>query len=355
MGHSFSRTSITGTALLAGLGVIIAVSTVGGHQRVAPGPTRTAPPATLRETGLYADWATKQVAPANRTFTPQYPLWTDGARKQRWIYLPPGSSIDASDPDAWLFPVGTKLWKEFAFGPRTETRYMEHAADGWRYATYVWSAGDHDASLAPARGMRTTAVVAPGVHHAIPSDGDCRACHGNGPTPVLGFSALQLATDRDPNAPHAESPALGSLALPELIASGTLRGLPFFAYAPRILARTPDERAALGYLHANCGGCHRADGALASLGMVLAHSLGDPGAALTTTVARASTFTTATAHARIVPGVPAESVLVARLGSRMPATQMPPLGTQLVDDVAVELVTRWIAQLDPHLTEGALR
>ena len=70
---------------------------------------------------------------------------------------------------------------------------------------------------------------------------------------------------------------------------------------------------------------------------------------------RASQFTTATAHVRIVPGAPAQSVLVARIGSRVPATQMPPLGSQLVDDVAVELVTRWIAQLAPTPSEGAIR
>ena len=50
-------------------------------------------------------------------------------RKRRWISLPPGSAIDASDPDAWAFPVGTRLWKEFSFGgQRVETRYMERQA-----------------------------------------------------------------------------------------------------------------------------------------------------------------------------------------------------------------------------------
>jgi len=33
---------------------------------------------------------------------------------------------------------------------------------------------------------------------------DCRACHEGRTTPVLGFSALQLSPDRDPNAPHAQ-------------------------------------------------------------------------------------------------------------------------------------------------------
>jgi hypothetical protein len=104
----------------------------------------TAPPTTpqtLQETGLYADFAELRVDPGHLAFAPQYPLWTDGATKRRWISLPPGTAIDASDPDAWVFPAGTRLWKEFSFaGARVETRYLERKADGqWLYAAYVWS------------------------------------------------------------------------------------------------------------------------------------------------------------------------------------------------------------------------
>ena len=41
-------------------------------------------------------------------------LWADYATKQRWILLPPGTKIDATDPNEWVFPVGTKVWKEFS-------------------------------------------------------------------------------------------------------------------------------------------------------------------------------------------------------------------------------------------------
>ena len=40
-------------------------------------------------------------------------LWSDGAKKQRWIQLPPGEKIDVADLDNWQFPKGTKLWKQF--------------------------------------------------------------------------------------------------------------------------------------------------------------------------------------------------------------------------------------------------
>ena len=35
-----------------------------------------------------------------------------------------------------------------------------------------------------------------------------------------------------------------------------------------------------------------------------------------------------------------------RAGSRYPALQMPPLGTELVDDEALALLRRWIAEAD---------
>src|SRR5690349_1711795 len=67
----------------------------------------------LSQTGLYADIATKTIAADVLAFEPSYVLWSDGATKTRWVRLPPGTSIDTTDPDHWVLPVGTQLWKEF--------------------------------------------------------------------------------------------------------------------------------------------------------------------------------------------------------------------------------------------------
>src|SRR5688572_2950282 len=165
----------------------------------------------------------------NLAFSPQYPLWSDGATKRRWIYLPPGTSIDASRPDAWEFPRGTKLWKEFSHGTAVETRYLSRGLDGiWRFGSYVWNS-DGDATLAPAGGLRDlpaprSTPLSPGARYAIPAEADCRACHDGAPVPVLGFSALQLSPDRDPLAPHADEPAAREelTTLDTLIARGLL-------------------------------------------------------------------------------------------------------------------------------------
>jgi mono/diheme cytochrome c family protein len=311
-------------------------------------------PATLRDTGLYSDWSAKTVDRRNLPFTPQYPLWSDGAAKARWIQIPAGRFIDASDADSWEFPVGTKLWKEFRIGGRrVETRYIESTPEGWQFAVYLWSDDESEAPLAPERGTRVRAEVAPGVRHVIPSRYDCRACHEGRPVPVLGFTALQLSPDRDPNAPHAERKGRDHVDLRDLVDRGLVRGLaPYLLHnPPRIPARTATERAALGYLYGNCAMCHNGRGSLASLGFSLdspaARRTGDADALLTA-VSRASHFTVPGAAGgrseRVRPGAPEASAVAVRMGSRRAALQMPPLGTQLVDEEAMRLVGRWIAE-----------
>ena len=87
-------------------------------------------PEHLRDTGLYARGRGEQIAADVLPFSPQYPLWSDGAEKRRWIRLPPGTRIDAHDADRWVFPVGTRLWKEFSLGRRLETRMLERTRSG---------------------------------------------------------------------------------------------------------------------------------------------------------------------------------------------------------------------------------
>lgn len=334
--------------LLAGCGALLSVAVAAqeiGHAE---------PPPTLAATGLYSDFAARTIVPSNLFFAPQYPLWTDGAQKRRWISLPPGGVIDATDPDAWVFPVGTRFWKEFAFGGRpVETRFMELRPDGeWLFAAYEWSADGQAATLAPVRGRGNAYPLGDGRSHAIPSVTDCGVCHKSRATEVLGFSALQLSPDRDPGALHAGATPSAGVDLAYLIDHHLITGLPAFFrdHPPRIKARSPTERAALGYLHGNCGYCHNPTGKLSDLDLVLSQSVSSPGqAALASTLGQPfhdpPPGLPPGAGLRIVPGQPDHSGLLARVSSRRPALQMPPLGTQLVDDEAVALLRRWIGEL----------
>ena len=321
----------------------LALAACGSGRPTAPASA----PEHLSETGLYVDATSGRLAPGVRAFAPQYPLWSDGATKRRWVLLPEGATIDASDPEAWEFPIGTKFWKEFSFGRRVETRYMERVADGsWLYATYLWPADGVEAVRAPADGVRAFATTEFGTPHDVPGVQDCRACHEGHPARVLGFSALQLSDERDPLAPHAEALPENALTLAELLQRGLLAGVPaeLRSAARPIEAASPRERAALGYLHANCGGCHNARGPLAGLGLELEYRRDTLAPALRSALGVPSAYQPEAGRAaqRIVAGDPAASVLTHRMGSRFGPTQMPPLGTHVLDSDALALVQAWI-------------
>jgi hypothetical protein len=312
-------------------------------------------PSKLSETGLYL--ADGSIDPRNRPFVPQYPLWSDGAAKSRWIRLPDAAKIDVSDIDVWRFPTGTTIWKEFAWdGRKVETRVMRFVGEGeWIFATYLWNDDQKDALRAPAEGIPAIAEVAPGKRHSIPSLTDCNACHKSSPTAVLGFNALQLSDDRDPLAPNAEPLRAGAVTLQSLAEEDRLAPPrpDLLARPPRIREKDPVARAALGYISANCGGCHNPHGPLARLGFSLLHDVdGDPSSpepARATAVGATGRYIVpgipADSSRLVFPGAPEKSALFHRMKSRRPASQMPPLGTVVADQQAVELVRQWIESL----------
>ncbi len=201
-------------------------------------------PHDLRCTGLYADWGSKTVSAAiNRPYTPGLTFWSDGASKTRWLYLPPGTKIDTSDMDEWVFPVGTKAWKEFSLGGKPiETRLLWKRGDAdWVRTTYRWS---DDQSRATRLDDGELAVN--GTTYQIPSQGECDQCHQGRKDRLLGIEAIALGV------------AGGSgITLESLAAEGVLTTKP-----ARTSLTLPDDGsgkapAALGWLHINCGvTCH---------------------------------------------------------------------------------------------------
>jgi mono/diheme cytochrome c family protein/cytochrome c553 len=313
-------------------------------------PSAPAPlPERLSETGLYAGGGTARIDPRNLAYTPQYPLWSDGAAKRRWLRLPEGQHIDASDPEHLRFPAGTRFYKEFSLGAHVETRLLELTTSGARYASYVWNADQSDALLAPERGLRAVRTLDGGEAYDVPSRADCAACHsGRGQNSVLGFTPLQLSAERDPLAPHAEQPAPDSLDLPALVQRGVLVGLPEYLLAlpPRIAASSATERAALGYLYGNCAHCHSAEGPLRTLEL----DLEPPQAPSEVWRVRASLLRESRYRPpgveteRAVAGHPEAGTFAFRIRSTESAARMPPLGSRVVDRDAVELIQRWIQQ-----------
>ena len=308
-------------------------------------------PYRLTETGLFAaDGET--IARGVRLFLPQYPLWSDGMTKRRWVSLPRGTTIDATLDVAWDFPVGTKFWKEFSLnGRKVETRFLWKSSPvRWQMASYFWNADGTEAVLAPPEGIPGFVEIAPGRRHSIPSRTDCTACHGTTRSGPLGFNVLQLSTDRDPNAIHGEPLGSGMLTLANLVDQGILAPAASHPIAnpPRIRTANPVTRSVLGYLVANCVMCHNgsADGTPLGPSLTMRELLDDGDAAARNLIDRPSAWQVpgvAEAQSVVVhAGAPDLSALFVRMRSRSPSSQMPPLGTVIRDQQALDAITGWI-------------
>ncbi|MDB4953430.1 MAG: hypothetical protein JWO36_999 [Myxococcales bacterium] len=300
-------------------------------------------PATLFDTGLCVDRACTQINAGIYPYTPQFGLWADGATKRRWIYLPPGTKIDTTDMDHWVFPQGTKLWKEFTRdSTRVETRLVYHFGPGntladWFYGAYQWNATNDDTTLANAAGVQN----ANGTPHDIPPKSACRTCHENlQPSRVLGFAAIQLD----------KSAATGEVALADAITNGWLTTNPTGASPHFPVPGTVAEKAALGYLHANCGHCHNPNskvfmdiGITMQLRMTIA-TLGS--AAMTppyTTAVNVNAMRMIGTDTKIIaPHDATHSVMIDRFESMVPGDHMPALGSEVMDPTGQTVLRTWI-------------
>ncbi len=314
-------------------------------------------PDTLAETGLFlggeggaggapfgAGSDPLELAPYVQSFEPKYPLWSDGAVKDRYIYIPRCSTIDTTDMDHWHFPVGTRLWKHFTVGSNTtaqrvETRMLHRHGPGeadWLYAAYQWDASAPDD---PSMAILVPAGVtnANGTMHDIPGQGQCTNCHDKLSEKVLGFGAFQLS--------HA-----GQGLTIELISH--LGWLTTPAPEGFEVPGTPVQQAALGYLHGNCGGCHNSNGQLPPGDpMLLRLLVGKNDYAQTDTVL--TTVGVSTVHGnvalngkpRIDPMMPANSTILLRMQDRA-TFPMPPIASKVPDtDGGVAAVTAWVSSI----------
>jgi hypothetical protein len=280
----------------------------------------------LSSTGLYEDIPQDVLAPGVLPFSPRFPLWSDGAHKRRWVWLP--EPIDTSEPDFWRFPVGTRFWKEFVRdGVRVETRLLAkvgEADEDWVAVAYQWNEAGDDAVQVP-----DGVIDASGTEHDIPAAGDCFGCHGGHPSRVLGFQALQLSEEDLSSIFEA-----GHLSEPVSVAQ---------------IPGEPEVQEALGYLHGNCGHCHNqerpaTDGPRCydpdnELDFLLrVGQLGSP--------EQTPTYRSAVGEV-IQPGDPEHSALVRRISLRRGGDDpsMPPLGTEVVDTDGVQIIERWIRGL----------
>jgi hypothetical protein len=291
----------------------------------------------LSQMGLYQDLSANVIASGVLEYSPAFALWSDGAEKRRFLRLPANVRIDTSDMDHWRFPVGTRAFKEFSLnGKRLETRLIERIGSArtrsdYLLSSFIWSEDQCDAVETFAGATNVLATT-----HDVPNARDCNTCHDGEPGRILGFSAIQLSKPGRP-------PTLLSLSADGLLTNVPPSGIDY------PVPGDPTTRAALGYLHANCGHCHNPDVGLGRiLNQYLRLNVADVVPETTplwrSTVNRPSQWFHATGVTdRIAAHAPDASAIPYRMGQREGYPQMPPIGTKAVDNAGLATVRAWIS------------
>jgi uncharacterized repeat protein (TIGR03806 family) len=297
-------------------------------------------PRTLEEFGFFIH-AEHQV-PTMRVipYRLNTPLYSDGAEKLRFYYIPQGAQIAADGPGLLRFPVGSALIKTFAFGEGTnrrliETRVLLHRADGWVALPYLWNAEQTEARLAVA-GARLDLVTPAGeaISYRVPNKNQCKECHGlDGAVVPIGPKARNLSHGwlaQQVSAGHLDAMPDGADALPLWEARG----------------REPVDLVARAYLDVNCAHCHRPSAGASNSGLDLRWEQADP-IALGVMKRPVAAGRGAGGHLfDVVPGKPEESILLYRMETTEPGVAMPEIGKSTVDRDGTEAVRRWIAEMD---------
>lgn len=356
-----------------------------------------APPKLLSLTGIYANIGNKTLITDAVRFDVNSPLWSDASAKLRWILLKRGTSVGYREKDDyWDYPDSAVFIKQFAIdtvpGDSTsrriwETRILvnrkEHPqgdtalpiADHWYGFSYKWRKDGSDADLVPGdEGSNDTIRVWPKGRNQpaawkkwhFPSRQECNRCHV--PTlamtqarSVLGFFTAQL------NRPYFRG---NGNQLDTLFARGVLRGTKsIWAQSPRWYgvkdSAAPGatvENRARAYIAANCSGCHGARGNAnqASAFVAFIYDFHDgAGEDWRYKRVRRGDYVKDAAPTTVDPGLvvpryPQKSLLLYRQAQRNGtpgdfapnAAEMPPLASFEPNTEALDLITRWILEMD---------
>jgi len=179
-------------------------------------------PHKLSETGLFTSVAGHHVDPGLLPYSVNAPLWSDGAAKERYLYLPslpakdgqvePANSIApfdfTSDDRGWNLPDGAIAVKSFALDTQEgnrwiETRLLVKQQGEWVGYSYRWNNEQSEAFLVDGQGLdqtyqarATDGRVRPQSWH-FPSRAECMVCHSRASNYLLGLSTLQFNKTHD--------------------------------------------------------------------------------------------------------------------------------------------------------------
>jgi len=318
---------------------------------------------------LFSKLSYDQRTPNNLGFNYQLnsALFTNHARKYRYLYIPDGmSAIEYSKDNSFIFPQGSVLVKIFSLPSDTnidsnetiiEVRLLINRKSGWTPLVYKWYSEFDDGYL-----LVGGKIISQTINHnnesqtfkySIPSKGECIRCHknidenGRSYTSPIGLKARHLN----------KAITLNSVSTNQLYywkTLGLLTGLPSdlnnIDTAPNWKDNTKDiQSRAKAYLDINCAHCHSDNGDAALSGLRLdywrkdldySHGVCNP------------------AHGwrgggyDIWPGEGDTSSIPVRMRHTEAKDRMPPIGRSLVDEEAAQLISDWIDTLPYQACSG---
>jgi uncharacterized repeat protein (TIGR03806 family) len=332
-------------------GELYGASALGTLQRFEPAAAASSGsmPATLSATGIFTDLARLTTSAGIIDYEVNSPFWSDGASKRRWLALPGAETIAFSATEPWTFPVGTVAVKHFelplAAGgtTRVETRVLVQRSDGWVGYTYRWRADQSDADLLINGAVAAYDTVDPANGNAVrvdwtfPSQAQCLGCHTQASGRVLGINTRQLNRNHSFNSSGRSDNLLRTFNHIGLFSQDIGDAAQYGAMPdPKNSSAAVDQRAR-AYLDSNCSQCHRPGGPTP----VTIDLRYDTALADTDLVGISATVPTTAGALRIAPGNHGASDLWKRVAANG-ANRMPPLGSNLVDQQAVDLLSGWI-------------
>ncbi|MBA2113480.1 PQQ-dependent sugar dehydrogenase [Bremerella alba] len=330
-------------------------------------------PQKLSETGLFDSVAKNIPAQGVIPYELNMPFWSDYTVKDRYVALPKDKSVVYHERDQWEFPVGTVFVKTFWMHQdraqledprRLETRLLVHSPDGWQGYTYVYHDDQSEATLLEGSALKPLPIkTAEGSfeqRYYFPSRSDCMACHTKEAGFVLGLNSRQMNHPLDYHGQRENQLAmlnrLNVFTQPLSNNAEEIERFPEWQFGNLDRSNDPQhvesaletpqgETTALAraWLDVNCAVCHRPDGIapgkrhlqfhadLAKMNLLnqqpLQGQMTPPGGTV------------------VKPGQPYLSELLIRAAHRG-VRQMPPLASNVADPRGIEVLRKWIEQME---------
>ena len=316
-------------------------------------------PKKLSEFGFFKD-PVKQIPVQNVIpYELISPLFSDYARKKRFVYVPIGKKAVHRTDAVYQFPIGTALIKTFYYlddernkeskSQLLETRVLLRKENGWDAASYAWDKETRDAELKIAgKTINSSWINKEGelmnVRYRVPNKNQCQECHeSNNKIIPIGPKTRNL------NKKVFYSDLNGELnQLQYWISKGIIDS--HSDSLERVVAwndiNKNIEKRARSYLAINCGHCHSPTGNGASSGLYLNFTEDRPKQLGVLKKPVAAGRGSGNKLYSIVPGKPEDSILLYRMRSTDPGIMMPESGRVLNHNEGIDLIANWIKSLN---------